>query len=60
MSRGGAPIARQPLLSDRDAIPSDAWSEAYSLSPTSPPEDDEEETTLWPRGVDAYSWLVVG
>jgi hypothetical protein len=47
--------ARQPLLPDRDAIATNAWSQAYSLSATSPLEGEEEETILWPRGVGAYS-----
>jgi hypothetical protein len=52
---GWAPTARQPLLPDRDAIATSAWSQAYSLSVTSPLEGEEEETILWPRGVGAYS-----
>ena len=55
-----ASMARQPLLPDRDAITANAWSEAYSLSLTSSLEDEEGERILWPRGVGAYSFLVVG
>ena len=47
--------ARQPLLPDRDAITTNAWSEAYSLSLRSSLEGGEEERILWPRGVCAYS-----
>jgi hypothetical protein len=52
---GWAPTARQPLLPDRDAIATNAWSQAYSLSITSPLEGEEEERILWPRGLGAYS-----
>ena len=36
-----APIAPQPLLPDRDTTTRNAWSEVYSLSPTSSLEDEE-------------------
>ena len=39
---------------DRDAIATNAWSEAYSLSLNPSLEDEEEERLLWPRGVCAY------
>jgi len=50
------PTAQQPLLPDKDAITTNAWSEAYNLSLKSPPEE-EEERILWPRGVCAYSCI---
>ena len=46
-----ASSSRQSLLPDRDAITSNAWNEAYSLSLTSSLEDEEGEGILWPRGV---------
>ena len=55
-----ASSSRQPLLPDRDAITSNAWNEAYSLSLTSSLEDEEGERILWPRGVGACSCVHVG
>ena len=55
-----ASIAQQPLLPDRDAMTANAWSEAYNLSLISSLEDEDGERILWPRGVGAYSCLVVG
>ena len=47
--------AVKPLLPDRDAITTKAWSEAYELSIRPPPGDEEGERVLWPRGVCTYS-----
>ena len=49
----------RPLLPDRDVMTTNAWSEACSLSLNSSLEDEEEERILWPRGLGAYSCLVV-
>jgi len=48
------------LLPDRDAITTNAWSEAYKLSLRSSLEDDDEETILWPRGACACSRRCAG
>ena len=53
-------ITRQPLIPDRDAIATNAWSEAYSLSLKPSLEDEEEERILWPRGVCTYSAYLSG
>jgi hypothetical protein len=55
-----APIARQPLLPDRDTITTNAWSEAYNHSLGSSLGDEEEERILWPRGVCVYSLPFIG
>ena len=49
-----ATISRRPLLLPRDAIATNAWSEAYSLTLNPSLEDDDEQRILWPRGVSAY------
>ena len=50
---------QRPLLPDRDAITTNAWSEAYTNSLRPSLEDDGEETILWPRGVCAYLCVFV-
>ena len=50
-----ATVSRRPLLPDRDAIATNAWSEAYSLTLKPSLEDEEEERILWPPSVCAYS-----
>ena len=45
---------QRPLLPDRDAITTNAWSEADKLSLRSSLKDDDDETILWPRGACAY------
>ena len=49
------PTARQPLLPDRDAIATNAWSEVCNISLGLSLEDETDERILWPRGVCAYS-----
>ena len=59
-SWASASTTRQPLLPDRDAIATNSWIEAYSLSLAPPLEGKEEEKILWPRGVGAYSCSPAG
>lgn len=47
--------ARQPLLPDRDFIPTKTWNEAYKLSLRSSLGDEEDENFLRPHGACAYS-----
>jgi len=55
-----ASTARQPPLPDRDAVTTNAWTEAYSLGFGSSLDNEEDERILWPRGVCAYSCPYVG